>query len=600
MTDTVASSPTQPATPPPNDPSVGKVIGERYRLLGRIGEGGMGAVYRAEHTLMKKVVAVKLLHSELGQVDEAVRRFEREAQSASRLSHTNIVAVTDFGRAATGEFFLVMEYVPGHSLADAIQLARRLPLGRALFIVRQILQALAHAHAQGVVHRDLKPANVMLTRGQPGAAIASEDVVKILDFGIAKMSQELSEGERPLTQAAMVFGTPSYMSPEQATAQDVDARADLYSCGVMLYELCTGRKPFVAQDIARILAMQVTAKVPTFAEVAPDLRLTAALEAAVMKALEKDRAKRFQSASEFLAALDSLEMAVVPQALAAEAVTRARVIAARARAIGAELKALYARLPWEFRRWTPIAGVAGVVLALVLVPTICQRQSPVASSPPPPRPVESAAQEPLRQAEAAVTRGRLTEARAMLLQMLSKYPNEARVHYLMGNLEFVDRKPAAALEAYGEALRLDPGLRGDAALLLNVRTLLDDRDKKLAWDALTLTTQRIGAPAARTLAEMGTDDRRPEFREAARTACGDLRCLDRIDLVKSYSLDLSQARTCEDKREAVKRLATVKGPRAIEALKKARQVRGAFGGLLGGGNDCVRKDIDSALKDLGG
>ena len=191
-------------------------------------------------------------------------------------------------------------------------------------------------------------------------------------------------------------------------------------------------------------------------------------------------------------------MAVVPQALAAEAVTRARVIAARARAIGAELKALYARLPWEFRRWTPIAGVLGVVLALVVVPTLCQRASPVASSPPPPKPVESAAQEPLRQAEAAVTRGRLAEARAMLLQLLSKHPDEARVHYLLGNLEFVERKPAAALEAYGEALRLDPGLRGDAALLLNVRTLLDDRDKKLAWDALTLTTQRIGAPAART------------------------------------------------------------------------------------------------------
>jgi serine/threonine-protein kinase len=600
MTDT-ASSPTQPATP--TDPSVGKVVGERYRLLGRIGEGGMGAVYRAEHILMKKVVAIKLLHGELGRVDEAVRRFEREAQSASRLSHPNIIAVTDFGRTAAGEFFLVMEYVPGHSLADAIQLARRLPLGRALLIVRQMLQALAHAHAQGVVHRDLKPANVMLTRGQPGSGPASEDVVKILDFGIAKMSQELSEGERPLTQTAMVFGTPSYMSPEQATAQEVDARADLYSCGVMLYELLTGRKPFIAQDIARILAMQVTAKVPSFAETAPDLRLPAALEAVVMRALEKDRTRRFQTAGEFLQALDSLEMAVVPQALAAEAVTRARVLAARARAIGAELKALYARLPWEFRRWTPIAGVIGVVLALVIVPTLCQRSSPVASAPPAPRPVESAAKEPLRQAEAAITRGRLSEARAMLLQLLSKYPGEARVHYLLGNLEFVDRKPEAALEAYGEALRLDGGLRGDAALLLNVRSLLDDRDKRLAWEALTLTTQRIGAPAARTLAEMASDDRRPEFRAAARTACEDLKCLDRVDLVKSYGLDLSQARTCDEKREAVKRLAGVGGnrrPQAVEALKKARTVRGAFGGLLGGGNDCVRKDIDAALKDLGG
>ena len=441
----------------------------------------------------------------------------------------------------------------------------------------------------------------MLTRATDGAG---QDVVKILDFGIAKLtkmvSQDLAEGHGPLTQTAMVFGTPSYMSPEQATAQEVDARADVYSCGVILYELLTGRKPFVASDVARILAMQVTAPVPRFADVAPDVRLPAALEAAVMRALEKDRSKRFQSADELLAALDSLEMAVVPQALAAEAVTRARVVAARARAIAAELKAQYNRLPREYRRWSPIAGVLGVVLVLVIIPSLCQRAGNVASAPPPPKPVESAAAEPLRQAEGAVTRGRLAEARAMLLQLLSRHPDEGRVHYLLGNLEFVERKPIAALAAYAEALRLDPGLRGDAALLLNVRALLGDRDKKVAWEALTLTTQRIGAPAARELAVMGTEDRRPEFRVAARTACGNLRCLDRIDLVKSYSLDLSQARTCDEKREAVKRLAGTKEDRAIEALKKARTVRGAFGGLLGGGNDCVRKDIDTAIQDLGG
>ena len=228
MTDTV-SSPTQPATAPGADPQVGRVIGERYRLDGRIGMGGMGAVYRAEHTLMKKTVAIKLLHGELGQVDEAVRRFEREAQSQSRLSHPNIIAVTDFGRAATGELFLVMEYIRGQALADVLLECKRLPVGRALFVVRQILHALQHAHAQGVVHRDLKPANVMLTRSREGV----EDTVKILDFGIAKMSQELAadaggpESQRALTQAAMVFGTPSYMSPEQATAQDVDVRSDV-------------------------------------------------------------------------------------------------------------------------------------------------------------------------------------------------------------------------------------------------------------------------------------------------------------------------------------------------------------------------------------
>jgi eukaryotic-like serine/threonine-protein kinase len=603
MTDDV-SSPTQPATPLP-DGFASRVIGERYRLLGRIGEGGMGAVYRGEHILMKKAVAIKLLHAELGQVDEAVRRFEREAQSLSRLNHPNIISVTDFGRASTGELFLVMEYVRGASLADAVARAGRLPLARALHIVRQMLRALAHAHGQGVVHRDLKPANVMLTEAETAVGARAEDVVKILDFGIAKLSQmssaepEPRPGQGQLTQAAMVFGTPSYMSPEQATAQDVDARADIYSCGVILYELCTGKKPFVASDLARILALQVTAKPPPFAASAPDVRLPAALEAAVMRALDKDRSRRFQTADQFLAALDSLETAMVPQVLAAQAVTGARVAAARARALGAELRALYARLPWKLRRFGPAAGVAGVVLLLVMVPSLCLRAAREAAAPPPPRAVAPAAQVPVQKAEEAIARGRLAEARAMLLQLLSRYPREARVHYLIGNLEFVERKPAAALQAYGQALDLDPGLRGDAALLLNVRGLLADRDKRLAWDALNLAARRIGAPAAGDLAVIASDDRRPEFRAVARDACARIGCTARIDLVKSYAQDLAQARACDDKRQAVKQLAAIEDPRAVEALKKARGARGVLAGLLGGGNECVRKDIDIALKERG-
>src|SRR3954466_1508630 len=138
----------------PRDPLIGQVIGDRYLLLGRIGESGMGSVYRAEHVLMKKVVALKLLHTELGNVDDAARRFEREAQSASRLNHPNVIAVTDFGRAAPGEPFLVMEYVPGVSLATVLE-SGPLPWQRALAIARQVLDGLEHAHGQGVIHRDL-------------------------------------------------------------------------------------------------------------------------------------------------------------------------------------------------------------------------------------------------------------------------------------------------------------------------------------------------------------------------------------------------------------------------------------------------------------
>jgi eukaryotic-like serine/threonine-protein kinase len=567
------------------DPRVGAVVSERYRLLGRLGEGGMGAVYRAEHVLMKKVVALKLLHADLGNVDDAARRFEREAQSASRLNHPHIIGVTDFGRAATGELFLVMEFVDGISLAEVIERERRMPVRRATAIVRQMLAGLEHAHAAGVVHRDLKPANVMLRRDA-----TSGEQVKILDFGIAKMSQ-LDEGAAKLTQGAMVFGTPSYMSPEQATAQEADERADIYSCGVILYEMLTGRKPFVADDLVKIMAMQVTTAPPSFAAAAPDVELPAALEAVVMRALEKDRARRFPSATAFREALDevqagSLRLAVgrVPQALA-----RGTEAARRA----------YSRLPWKVRRWTGPALLGAFVVALACLPLLCTSSGPAPSAPPPPpKPVEPALQAPVKQINDAMAKGRLAEARLLLMQQISEHPGSGRMRYLLGNLEFAERNPAAGLDAYGEALRLDPGLRADAALLVNVRNLLCDR--RFATDALDLMIRQIGKPAGDALAEVATDDKRPEMRQAARTACGSLGCAKKVDLVRSYTLDLQQGKTCEERRDAVVALGATKDARAIEPLRKARRSSGGMlGGLLRGNNHCIRKELDAALEALG-
>jgi hypothetical protein len=184
------------------------------------------------------------------------------------------------------------------------------------------------------------------------------------------------------------------------------------------------------------------------------------------------------------------------------------------------------------------------------------------------------------------------------MQQISQNPRNGRMRYLLGNLDFAEKNPTAGLDAYEEALKLDPGLRADAAMLLNVRGLLGDR--RLGRAALDLLTQRIGRPAGATLAEIANEDRRPEFRQAARDACKSVGCADSVDLVKSYTLDLQQGRTCDVRRAAVQGLASTRDARIIEILKKARRANGGvFGDIFGGGNRCLRKDIDAILQDMG-
>jgi len=602
------------------DPRVGTVVGERYRMLGRIGEGGMGAVFRAEHILMKKVVALKLLHAEMGQVEEAARRFEREAQSASRLNHPNITSVTDFGRNHTGELFLVMEFVAGESLGDVLAREGRLPVRRACRLAGQILSALEHAHGQKVIHRDLKPANVMLVQS-PDPRLG--ETAKILDFGIAKIT-ESSEGEQPLTKGVMIFGTPSYMSPEQATGQEVDARSDLYSCGIILYEMLTGQKPFHAEDLVKLMAMQVTAPPPPFYSVVPEARIPTAVEAAVMRALEKERERRFSTATEFREALERAEaeaegagarLAAASARLGKEAGAALwarrslvwgalhklwRAMGWAGRRMARAARSSIARLPPRVRPWVkPAAALAAVATIAILLFGHRHGAAP-RLLPPRPRPVAQELKSPIKQIEAAMAKAHLAEARMLIMQQISEHPDVARVRYLLGNLEFADKNPGAGLLAYEEALRMDAGLRGDAALLVNVRGVLSD--KKLGRSALDLMVKQIGVPACSALAESASEDRRMDFRQDARSACDALKCSDKVDRVQSYALDLAQGRSCTEKREAVQQLGASKDPRAVEPLRKARY--GERGGLLGrvlgsAGNACIIKDIDAALKELG-
>jgi tRNA A-37 threonylcarbamoyl transferase component Bud32 len=272
---------------------MGQVINGRYRVIEKLGSGGMAVVYKVEHTLLEKSMALKLLRPELSTVPYVVQRFQREARFVSQLDDPRIVRVTDFGRAENGSLFLVMELIEGDSLSRRLESVGLLPLQLSLHIAEQVLLALDHAHRQNVIHRDLKPDNIMLLEKE------GRTMVKIVDFGIAKLASESPVGGKPLTQAGMVFGSPRYMSPEQASGETVDHRSDLYAVGVMLYEMLSGKRPFDGTSARAILSAVLMQQPPPLELKLEDKTRAQAIERVIMRALSKDREERFPSAMAF-------------------------------------------------------------------------------------------------------------------------------------------------------------------------------------------------------------------------------------------------------------------------------------------------------------
>jgi len=281
---------------------VGSVIAGRFRVVEQLGEGSMGEVYVAEHTVLNRKLAIKVLKTEVETEPRLVERFRREARAASRLDHPNIVYIADFGQTEDGRLYLAMEYTPGRDLYEEMErfLPGHMPLDRALKLVIQIAQALESAHNAGVVHRDLKPENMLLIEDRAGG-----ERVKILDFGMAKILGDSEDYQ--LTRQGEVFGSPAYMSPEQITSGPPDPRMDLYSLGVLTFEICTGRLPFLHQNITRMLIAHQQELPPSPSSVLPEGEppLPPELEALILRCMEKDPARRPASATEVLAGLRS-------------------------------------------------------------------------------------------------------------------------------------------------------------------------------------------------------------------------------------------------------------------------------------------------------
>jgi serine/threonine-protein kinase len=288
---------------PDADPLIGRVIAGKMELLEVLGSGAMGKVYRARHRGLDKMVAIKVLHPEAVASPSIAGRFKAEARAASKLDHPNSLQILDFGEDGPDKLlYLAMEILEGDTLQSLLQRERRLTPQRAAWIMGQVCSALAAAHDRGVVHRDVKPANVMLTvkRGDEGLV---SDWVKVCDFGLAKLLDSGSESSSsgPLTQQGMVLGTPAYMSPEQAKGETVDHRSDVYSCGVILYRMLSGQKPFSGDSAWAVSLKQIAEAPPPIRSIAPEI--SEALAAVVHRAMEKDPNARFQSARELKAQL---------------------------------------------------------------------------------------------------------------------------------------------------------------------------------------------------------------------------------------------------------------------------------------------------------
>ncbi|MBK8173287.1 MAG: serine/threonine protein kinase [Sandaracinaceae bacterium] len=285
---------------PGEDPLVGIVLHERYKILRRIGEGGMGIVYEATHVVIEKKVALKVLRDDFSSRPEVVERFRQEAKSASRIGHEHIVDISDFGETPSGASYFVMEMLVGEDLADLLAREGTLAPRRAAHILIQCCKALGAAHSKGIVHRDMKPENIFLITREDQA-----DFVKIVDFGIAKMSDIETAGApgRKLTKTGMIFGTPEYMSPEQAAGKALDHRVDIYAMGVILYELLTGRVPFVGDTFMGVLTQHMFEEPPPLRTVNAHVACPPELEAVIFKALSKDAAARFQSMDEMARAI---------------------------------------------------------------------------------------------------------------------------------------------------------------------------------------------------------------------------------------------------------------------------------------------------------
>ena len=527
----------------------------RYRITGVLGSGGMGCVYLAEHVSIRRPLALKLLHPDVEEIDEVTKRFEREAFAIGRVDHPNCVNVSDFGKFGDGTFYMVLELLDGVLLFDLLERQTRVDWKRTLHIGRHVLSALAYAHDAGIVHRDVKPENVILVNqdGDP-------DFAKILDFGIAKLHDDaqvdsdtgLLTNDNKLTQQGITIGTPTYIAPEQAYGLSIDQRADLYSLSVMLYEMITGVPPFDADEVGALLRMHVSAKVPRFAEVAPDVDVPEAVERLIRHGLEKQADDRIGSAGEYIDSIDEI--------LANES--------------GSGLREIPLRVVNGFRGSLETAKRVGAVALLVIALT----------------------------AAAALAFG--SQGSNNLMSDSEEVGEEPQAQLARGHAEASAGRSVHALIAYEKAVSLEPRLARDGRMRTNVELMLARKAPRVVDAALdfvgTLAATGDGA-AADQLIDLASSSKVPRRRHKAVSVADAVGLGDRIDRLGSYFLDLRQGESCVQRKAAVAKLRALGNKKAIPGLRKARKRIRTEGGVVKkkvNTNACLQSDATEAIRYL--
>jgi len=535
-----------PSPSPDAEISIGSVLDGRYRIDAVLGTGGMGRVYRGEHTGIGRAVAIKVLHADLNRNREAAQRFQREAIASGRLDHPNIVGVSDFGVVDDGPCYLVMEALEGESLGERLEREKRIPWRDAVEILRGVLHGLRHAHDRGVVHRDIKPDNVFLARKD------GEVIVKILDFGIAKLYAG-SPDDPASTRAGLTVGTPAYLSPEQAVGGEIKPASDLYSTTILLFEMLTGRAPFEDKDPLAMLGAHVSREPPRVAEVAPDVVIPPALEDVIQHGLVKSQADRISSANQYLAALDGVVAAAHGSAPSLQYLGAPLGPDANLEALGTaptySQVAIATPAPGTLTPFTPVPGAFGT------------------------RPVSDAA--------------RMTPVPTRAVS-LADAPPLPRNWLRLGVV--------AILVAVIVVVALKIITSGGASAPAPAPTKPTRSTKPAPKPQVSKGSGAAATEAPKTVARPAPPEQNPVPTVVEPVTA------DSSMQLKALIHDLEKGKTCTDRRKAVAGLVVLGDAAAVPALKRARhRMRG---GVLGIGssnaNHCLKADAEAAIRSLGG